>query len=167
MGIQIMQNDNGFLLDQMGGMECFGRFHSRELYNSPFCIRSAVMGFLNSVKFWKTLTQRKAGIPFLLQTSLSLSCLLHNSMSQELFEEASKQRNKKQEEKRKLNRKMEGNSPMISFTLSIYSVSKWRQTLEMGLGDVPPPPPFISAWQKIHQKYVFVWSWVNNLNLVA
>ena len=113
-------------------------------FKSPFCIRGAVMGFLNSVKFWKTLTQRKAGIPFLLQTSLSLSCLLHNSMSQELFEEASKQRNKKQEEKRKLNRKMEGNSPMISFTLSIYSVSKWRQCWRLGLET--SPPPFISPW---------------------
>jgi len=41
----------------------------------------------------------------LLQTSLSLSYLLHNSMSQELFGEASKQRNKKQEEIRKLSRK--------------------------------------------------------------
>jgi len=33
--------------------------------------------------------------------SLSLSYLLHNSMLQELFGEASKPRNKKQEEKRK------------------------------------------------------------------
>jgi len=43
-------------------------------------------------------------IPFLLQTFLSLSYMLNNSMLQELFGEASKRRNNKQE-KRKLNRK--------------------------------------------------------------
>ena len=36
--------------------------------------------------------------PFLLRTSLTLSYLLHSSMSQELFGMASKHRNKKQEE---------------------------------------------------------------------
>ena len=40
-------------------------------------------------------------IPFLLQTFLSLSYLLHNSMSKEVFGEASKFRNKKQEARRK------------------------------------------------------------------
>ena len=75
----------------------------------------------------------------LLQTSLSLSYLLHNSMSQDLFGEASKHRNKKQEEKRKFRKIGREISLMISSTLSIYSVSEWRQTLEMGLGDVPPP----------------------------
>jgi len=34
--------------------------------------------------------------------------------------------NKKQEEKIKFNRKIEGNSPMISFTLSIYPIGEWR-----------------------------------------
>ena len=63
--------------------------------------------------------------------------------------------------------KLEGKSLMISCTLSIYSASKWRQTLEMGLGDIPSPLPFISAWQKIHYLYVFVWSWINKLNSVA
>ena len=65
-----------------------------------------VMGFLNYGKVGKTLTQRKTGIfTEILQTFLSLSYLIHNSMSQELFGENSKRRNKKQEEKRKLNRK--------------------------------------------------------------
>ena len=77
----------------------------------------------------------KSLIPFLLQTSLSLSYLLHNLMSQELFGEASKYRKKK---KRKLNRKkLEGKS-LIRSTLPIYSVREWRQTLKMGLGDAPP-----------------------------
>ena len=44
----------------------------------------------------------KSHIPFLLQTSLSISYLLYNSMSQKLFREASKHRNNKPEEKRKL-----------------------------------------------------------------
>ena len=103
----------------------------------------------------------------LLQTSLSLSYLLHNSMSQDLFGEASKHRNKKQEEKRKFRKIGREISLMISSTLSFYSVSEWRQTLEMGLGDVPPPAPFILAWQKIHYLYAFVWSWINKLNSVA
>ena len=50
---------------------------------------------------------------FLLQTSLSLSYLLHNWMSKELFGETSKRRNNKQEEKRKLN----------SFTLSNFLIA--------------------------------------------
>ena len=80
----------------------------------------------------------------LLQTSLSLSYLLHNSMSQDLFGEASKHRNKKQEEKRKFRKIGREISLMISSTLSFYSVSEWRQTLEMGLGDVPPPSIYFS-----------------------
>ena len=60
-------------------------------------------------------------------------------MSQDLFGDASKHRNKKQEEKRKFRKIGREISLMISSTLSIYSVSEWRQTLEMGLGDVPPP----------------------------
>ena len=64
-------------------------------HNSLFCIRGAVMGkILNSPNFF-------------LQTSLSLSYLLHNSMSKELFRKALKCKNKKQEARRKnkLNRK--------------------------------------------------------------
>ena len=42
---------------------------------------------------------------------------------------------------------MEGKSLMIRSTLSINSVSEWRQTLEMGQGDAPHGggAPFISA----------------------
>ena len=51
-------------------------------------------------------------------------------------------RNKK---KKKIEQeKLEGKSLMLIYTLSIYSVSKWRQTLEMGLGDVPPPSIYFS-----------------------
>ena len=84
------------------------------------------MGFLKSL------------IPFLLQTSLSLSYLLHNLMSQELFGEASKRRNKKKTKTKIEQEKLEGKS-LIRSTLSIYSVREWRQKLKMGLGDAPPP----------------------------
>ena len=51
--------------------------------------------------------REKCPIPFFLQTSLSLSYLLHNSMLKELFGKALKCKNKKQEARRKnkLNRK--------------------------------------------------------------
>ena len=81
-------------------------------FNSPFCISGVVMGFRKtplSRKDFSTKESRKLLLkslkPFLLRTSLILSYLLHNSMSQDLFGEASKSRNKKQEEKRKSNRK--------------------------------------------------------------
>ena len=52
--------------------------------------------------------REKSPIPFFLQTSLSLSYLLHNSMRKELFGKASvKTRNKKQEEKRNWTEKSE------------------------------------------------------------
>ena len=76
-------------------------------YNSPFCISGAVMGFLKiplSRKDLNTKESRKLLLkslkPFLLRTSLIFSYLLHNSMSQELFGEASKLRNKKKKENR-------------------------------------------------------------------
>ena len=53
MGIQVMHNDTGFLLNRLWGLDCYGRFLSRELYraySSPFCIRGAVIGFLNPPK---------------------------------------------------------------------------------------------------------------------
>ena len=51
--------------------------------------------------------------------------------------EASKRRNKKTRIKKKIEQeKLEGKSLMISSTLSIYSISEWRQTLEMGLREV-------------------------------
>ena len=62
------------------------------------------MGFLKIPLSWKDFNTKKSR-DLLMKSSLSLSYLLHNSMSQKLFEEASKCRNKKQEEKRKLNRK--------------------------------------------------------------
>ena len=66
-------------------------------------------------------------IPFFLQTSLSLSYLLHNSLSKELFGEASKCRNKKQEERRK--KKIEQEK------LEEYPFD----ARDGGLEDVPPP----------------------------
>ena len=51
--------------------------------------------------------REKSPIPFFLQTSLSLSYLLHNLMLKEIFGKALKCKNKKQEarRKKKLNRK--------------------------------------------------------------
>jgi len=65
--------------------------------------------------FNKKENREQSPIPFLLKPSLSLSYLLHNSMSQELFGEASKRRNKKQEARRKKKKenwtgKLEGKS---------------------------------------------------------
>ena len=45
--------------------------------------------------------REKSPIPFFLQTSLSLSYLLHNSMLKRLFEKALKCKNKEQEARRK------------------------------------------------------------------
>ena len=84
-----------------------------------------VMGFLKillSQKDYNIKENREQFlVPFLLQAFLSLSYLLHNSMSKELFREASKHRNNKQEEKRKSNMKENGReSSMSSFALSIF-----------------------------------------------
>ena len=73
--------------------------------------------------FNKKENREQSPIPFLLKPFLSLSYLLHNSMSQELFGEASKRRNKKQEARRKRKKKIEqenwkGSLLMISSTLS-------------------------------------------------
>ena len=80
------------------------------------------MGFLkiplNQKEFNTKENRDQSLVPFLLKTSLPLSYLLHNSMSQELFGEASKRRNKKQEEKMEIEQeKLEGKS-FISSTLS-------------------------------------------------
>ena len=60
-------------------------------YNTPFHIRGAVMSFLRfcySLKDYNTKENSEQFlIPFLLQTSLSISYLLHSSMSKELFGE--------------------------------------------------------------------------------
>ena len=57
-------------------------------------ILGAVMGFLKisiyTEDFDKKENREQSLIPFFLQTSLSLSYLLHNLMSQELFGEVSK-----------------------------------------------------------------------------
>jgi len=84
------------------------------MYNCPFFIRDVVMGFLKiplSRKNYNANENREQSlIPFLLQAFLFLFYLLHNSMSKELFGEASQRKNNKQEEKRKSNvEKMEGN----------------------------------------------------------
>jgi len=70
-------------------------------HNSPFCIRGAVM--INSLipltekKYEMKEHREKSPIPFFLQTSLSLSYLLHNLMLKKLYGKALKYKNKKQE----------------------------------------------------------------------
>ena len=108
MGIQAMHNDTGFLLDQMWGLDCHGRYLSIELseITTPH-FAYGVQLWVNSLipltgKQYKMKEHReKSPIPFFLQTSLSLSYLLHNSMLKELFGKAlkCKTRNNKQEEK--------------------------------------------------------------------
>ena len=73
--------------------------------------------------------REKSPIPFFLQTSLSLSYLLHNSMLKELFGKALKCKNKKQEARRKnkLNRKKwKGN---LSTVLNARQTRKKKKTL--------------------------------------
>ena len=112
-------------------------------YNQPFCLRGAVMGFLKiplSLKDFNTKENNAQSLkPFLLQTFLSLSFLLHNLMSKDLFGEASKSRNNKQEDKRKSNRKENGReSLMSSFKLSIFLIAKGDNIRE-GARRCPPP----------------------------
>ena len=112
-------------------------------YNSPFCIRGAVMGFLKislSRKDFKTKENREQSlIPFLLKTFLSLSYLLHYLMSKVLFGEASKHRNnKKRKKKIKQKRKWEGNFDVKLYTVNFFWV-RIKTTLGKGLGDAPPP----------------------------
>jgi len=89
--------------------------------------------------------------------SLSLSYLLHNSMSQELFGEASKPRNKKQEEKIKLNRE------------------NWKgNILILDIGRCPPPLPprkyqdlcvFLSQRQVFNFNSLFYLNFIIFLNI--
>ena len=69
--------------------------------------------------FWGKDYYTQCNIHSFLLTSLTLSFLLHNLISKELFEEASKGRNNKQEEKRKKSNGKENwrESLMLSFTL--------------------------------------------------
>jgi len=113
MGIQAMHNDTGFFTrpDVRTGLPWkIPLKKAFKDHNSPFCIWGAVMGkFLNSPgkQYEMKEHKEKSPIPFFLQTSLSLSYLLHNLMLIELFGKASKCKNKKQEARRKnkLNRK--------------------------------------------------------------
>ena len=69
---------------------------SLRAYNSPFCIRGAVMDFLNPPYLGKSIIKKEhreqSPIPFLLQTSLSLSYLLYNLMSKKLFGKINKEK---------------------------------------------------------------------------
>ena len=99
------------------------------------------MGFLKTPLSWKDYNTKEnreqSLIPFLLQTSLSLSYLLHNLMSKELFGEASKRRNIKQEEKRKSNRKNWKRISDVQLYTVNFSNGEWRQHQKGGLGDIP------------------------------
>jgi len=61
----------------------------------------------------------KSFIPFLLQISLSLSYLLHNLMSQELFEEASKCRNMIEETYKTKTRRKKSDDKL--YTINLFS----------------------------------------------
>ena len=116
-----MHNDTGFLLNQMWGLDCHGRYLSRELsgittphfaYGVQLWVNSLIPLTGKQYIKWRN-TGKNPLKPFFLQTFLSLSYLLHNSMLKELFGKALKCKNKKQEARRKnkLNRKkVEGKS---------------------------------------------------------
>ena len=70
----------------------------------------------------------KFSIPFFLQTSLSLSYLLHNSMFIGLFGKVLKCKNKINKKTEEIkNRKIRRG--VLSFTLSFFIDSEWRQKL--------------------------------------
>ena len=106
-------NDIDFLLDQMWGLHCHGRYLSKELsgittphfaYGVKLWVNSLIP--LTGKQYKMKEHREKSPIPFFLQT-LSLSYLLQNSMLKELFGKALKCKKKKQEARRKnkLNRK--------------------------------------------------------------
>ena len=89
-------------------------------YKFPFCIRGGVS--LKFLLIQKEYNLRNTGSIPLHPSSLSLSQLLYNLMSQELFGKISKHRNNKQEEYRKSNRKRKKWKGIsgISCTLSYF-----------------------------------------------
>ena len=114
VGIQAMHNDTSVSLHQMLGQDCCGRLLSRELsgittphfaYGVQLWVKSLIP--LTGKQYKMKEHCEKSPIPFFLQTSLSLSYLLHNSMLKEIFGKALKCKNKKQDARRKnkLNRK--------------------------------------------------------------
>ena len=90
-----MHNDTVFLLGQLRGIDCCGRFMD---FKSPFWIISAVVGFLNSALVEKTLKDGKQGSSTEIPQTLPPPNLqtpffqLHNSMSQGLIGEVSNHR---------------------------------------------------------------------------
>ena len=83
--------------------------------------------------------REKSPIPFFLQTSLSLSYLLHNSMFKGLFGKVLKC-------KKEINKKKEENKGQsnFSFSLSFFLLANKDKNR---MGDVPPP-----SLQKIYLK---------------
>ena len=75
MGIQVMHNDTGFYSTSCEDWTAVDHSFSWgfKAYNSPFCIRGAVMGFLKIPLSWKDSNKKdnreQSLIPFLLQTS--------------------------------------------------------------------------------------------------
>ena len=95
------------------------------MYNSFFYLIPVTLTPLSSSSFSKP--------PYLSPTCSTTRCHKNYLERPQNIETRNKKKKKIEQEK------LEGKSLMLSYTLSIYSVSKWRQTLEMGLGDVPPP----------------------------
>ena len=109
MGIQVMHNDTGFLLYQMCGLDCHGRYLSIELsgittphfaYGVQLWVNSLIP--LTGKQYKMKEHSEKCPIPVFLQT-LSLSYLLHNSRLKELIGKALKCKNKINKKEEKLN----------------------------------------------------------------
>ena len=91
MGIQAMHNNTFFYLNGCLDWSTVedSTWWGFKASSSPFCISGAVMGFLKFLLSWKDVNRKEnreqSLKPFLLQTFLSFSYLLHNLMSQEQF----------------------------------------------------------------------------------
>ena len=150
-----MHNDTGFLLDQMWGLDYHGRYLSRELsgITTPH-FAYGVQLWVNSLipltgKQYKMKEHReKSPIPFFLQTSLSLSYLLHNSMLKELFGKALCKNNKQEaRRKNKLNRKkwkkIDRRDGCLNQDKQERRRKLWTGKIRRGIhrmADVPSPP---------------------------
>ena len=133
MGIQSMHNDSSFLLNQLWGLDCCGRFLSMGLLGLQLPILHKGCSYvfpkcpLTRKEYNKRNTESNPLYPSSCKPSdLSPTCSTTRCQKNYLMRPQSEEpRNKKQEEKRNLNRNYWNGNLLI---------------LEMGLGRTSPPP---------------------------